>query len=344
MAYSWRAVSRVLFLLVLAVVFVHVGSVDFSKADSLQRDLENAVKDRSYLKAAELKDQVDKVLQDMLQDAIKSRDYLGAAEVKARIDGTTAAAAPATRSSSSSSSPSTPQSSGSSAKVASTPRAEPPKQSQPKPSSKSTPPLDNDNPDLPRIPYQFSGRIELATKHLPRDNEYPPAWKHIDVKYDWVNKRAWSYIHTSYEKKKGDEGTTYLRRYDLGYEYEIAQFGPQMVCKRSRILNAKMPRPSLLSPNAYKKEITTVRGIQVEHWEEELGHGTLHFYRRVDTKAPVRLENDDMIYDFLEWKEGEPNFDWEIPSEFRPHEAHCEKVPQDVGFPYVHLLGPYVRF
>ena len=33
--------------------------------------------------------------------------------------------------------------------------------------------------------------------------------------YDWVNKRAWAYTQTSYERLQNTTGTTTVRRYDL---------------------------------------------------------------------------------------------------------------------------------
>ena len=34
---------------------------------------------------------------------------------------------------------------------------------------------------------------------------------------------------------------------------------------------------------------------------------------------------------------------YQVPAEYRS-EATCERVAQDVGFPYIHLLHTYVRF
>lgn len=101
----------------------------------------------------------------------------------------------------------------------------------------------------PHFPRVFSASLEVTTKHLDKANVYPPAWRTIEVDYDFIQKRARAYVQTSYEKRQKTNGTTTLRRYDLGKEWEIAQFGKEMVCKWSRILNAKMPRPHLFDPD-----------------------------------------------------------------------------------------------
>ena len=86
----------------------------------------------------------------------------------------------------------------------------------------------------PRAAKQFAATLEVTTKHLNRTNVYPPAWRTIDVEYDWPGRRARAYVHTSYEKRQKTNGTTTIRRYDLGKEWEISQFGKVMVCKWSR--------------------------------------------------------------------------------------------------------------
>ena len=101
-----------------------------------------------------------------------------------------------------------------------------------------------------RVPKQFAATLEVTSKHLNKTNVYPPAWRTIDVEYDWLGRRGRAYVHTSYEKRQKTNGTTTIRRYDLGKEWEISQFGKVMVCKWSRILNAKMPRPTFLSTTA----------------------------------------------------------------------------------------------
>ena len=68
---------------------------------------------------------------------------------------------------------------------------------------------------VPVWPRQFSASLEVTTKHLNKSNVYPPAWRTIDVEYDFINKRAWAYVQTSYEKRQKTNGTTTLRRYDL---------------------------------------------------------------------------------------------------------------------------------
>jgi hypothetical protein len=125
----------------------------------------------------------------------------------------------------------------------------------------------------PHFPRVFSASLEVTTKHLNKSNVYPPAWRTIDVDYDFVHKRARAYVQTSYEKRQKTNGTTTLRRYDLGKEWEIAQFGKEMVCKWSRILNAKMPRPHLFDPDLQLDQEQVTRKVDGKdekclHWSQ----------------------------------------------------------------------------
>ena len=67
------------------------------------------------------------------------------------------------------------------------------------------------------------------------------------------------------------------------------------------------------------------------------------------TRTPVLLENDDMTYEFLrferagESKTASVEGTYAVPSEYQD-EGSCERVAQDVGFPYIHLLHTFVRF
>ena len=136
----------------------------------------------------------------------------------------------------------------------------------------------------PKLPHRFTAKLEVTTKHLKKDNVYPPAWRHIDVRYDWRSKRAWCLIHTSYEKRQKQNGTTYLRRYDLGREWELAQFGDRMNCKWSRIWNAKMPRPEFLGKGAVLAEAQVACPLKVKGKKRKCRHWTdgakadVHYY------------------------------------------------------------------
>ena len=74
-----------------------------------------------------------------------------------------------------------------------------------------------------------------------------------------------------------------------------------------------------------------------------------HFYETVATRTPVLLENDDMTYEFLRFERGDESetasleATYAVPREYQ-HEGSCERVAQDVGFPYIHLLHTFVRF
>ena len=61
----------------------------------------------------------------------------------------------------------------------------------------------------PHFPRRFSASLEVTTKHLNKSNVYPPAWRTIDVDYDFIAKRARAYVQTSYEKRQ--KTCAYLR-------------------------------------------------------------------------------------------------------------------------------------
>ena len=73
---------------------------------------------------------------------------------------------------------------------------------------------------------------------------------------------------------------------------------------------------------------------------------TMHFYETAGSHIPVLLENDDMIYEFKDFAWGgkaKKEKTYALPKEWRKSDS-CERVAQDVGFLYIHLLHTYVRF
>lgn len=88
--------------------------------------------------------------------------------------------------------------------------------------------------------------------------------------------------------------------------------------------------------------------MKCTHWsQKEEGGSTMHFYETVGSRLPVLLENDDMIYEFKKFNrkgKAAKASSYELPKEWQPKSGACERVPQDVGFPYIHLLHTYVRF
>jgi hypothetical protein len=65
-----------------------------------------------------------------------------------------------------------------------------------------------------------------------------------------------------------------------GKEWEISQFGNEMVCKWSRILNAKMPRPEFFDMErevAVEEVKRKVKGKQVAclHWSQKTEDGSV---------------------------------------------------------------------
>ena len=147
------------------------------------------------------------------------------------------------------------------------------------------------------------------------------------------------------------------------------------MCKWSRILNAKMPRPHLFDPDMQLEKAIVTRKVggkdqKCVHWSQTGVDGSVsptnlapptqptptdrarslqvtHFYETEGTRIPVLLENDDMTYEFLSFERGGDSTKaaldetYAVPPEFG---SDCERVAQDVGFPYIHLLHTFVRF
>ena len=107
-----------------------------------------------------------------------------------------------------------------------------------------------------------------------------------------------------------------------------------------------------------------VRGQLCEHWREDHGEETVEFYVSVDSHEPVRLTTEAvqsltpvrettplMTYDFYDLVLGAPNeeaFRMKASSAspiFATSAtlaiAECERVVQDMGFPYIHFLHTY---
>ena len=107
-----------------------------------------------------------------------------------------------------------------------------------------------------------------------------------------------------------------------------------------------------------------VRGRVCDHWREDLGEETVEYFEAVDDRTPLRLTTEAveatvptrkttplMTYDFYRFEVGPPD-----EAVFRMASsavspifsgqttlniAECERVVQDMGFPYIHFMHTY---
>ena len=215
----------------------------------------------------------------------------------------------------------------------------------------------------PTIPHQFSCTVEVTAHLVDRTKEYPPWLRVIEVKYDYLNKRASAIIKKGYE-----EGKTFIRRYDNKSEFMV-RGEPYPECVRS-YLGETMPEP-LLPISAVRVGTETIDGIECEHWVEDLGTNRVHIYmapapggeghvypRRLTDEQVLESESVPlMTYDWKNLVVGSLPSDTEAngdESDAELTQSTWYDIPEPYdwrscsrflgGFPYLHIFHHYVRF
>eukprot|EP00276_Gloeochaete_wittrockiana_P011344 CAMPEP_0184648284 /NCGR_PEP_ID=MMETSP0308-20130426/5366_1 /TAXON_ID=38269 /ORGANISM="Gloeochaete witrockiana, Strain SAG 46.84" /LENGTH=233 /DNA_ID=CAMNT_0027079979 /DNA_START=1 /DNA_END=702 /DNA_ORIENTATION=+ len=189
----------------------------------------------------------------------------------------------------------------------------------------------------PAMPEQFYAVVQTTALYLDKDLEYPPPIRKTTVWYDRTNGR----IRAEFEAK-GQPWKALYRRYDKGMEFEIVHIeGRNRTCQFSK-MREKMPLPEWPQNMTHIGQ-STIRGRTCNHWQEDNGYYTVDFYESIgQVVAPVLIHHQGMDYDILDFKAGPIEEDiYQFPKDLRPL---CTKVPNHVGFPYVHLLYTYLRF
>eukprot|EP00274_Cyanoptyche_gloeocystis_P002180 CAMPEP_0196662666 /NCGR_PEP_ID=MMETSP1086-20130531/49834_1 /TAXON_ID=77921 /ORGANISM="Cyanoptyche gloeocystis , Strain SAG4.97" /LENGTH=219 /DNA_ID=CAMNT_0041998183 /DNA_START=90 /DNA_END=749 /DNA_ORIENTATION=+ len=190
---------------------------------------------------------------------------------------------------------------------------------------------------LPSLPSEFYAVVQTTALYLDKDAEYPPSVKRTTVWYDSVHKK----VRAEFEAN-GQPWRALYRRYDKGMEFEILHVaGREKTCQFSK-MKEKMPSPEWPETLSYKGT-DIVRGKFCHHWQEDNGYYKVDYYETVGpVRVPVLIHTEGMDYDVLEFRSGPIDQDiFHFPPDLRPN---CTKVPNHVGFPYVHLLYTYLRF
>ena len=210
------------------------------------------------------------------------------------------------------------------------------------------------NKALPTPHRQFSVSIETTAHQLNATSDYPPYKRYMTVYYDYTARRT----RIDYEPVPHMPPKSFVRRYDLGFEWMIMEVRQTKECQKSRMREA-MPYARYPDKLIYVGQ-TRVRGKVCNHWREDLGEETVEYFEEASTGIPLRLTTEAveqaegplsttplMTYDFTRFEAGmqdESLFRMASSSSsaiFSTDSAltvdQCERVVQDMGFPYIHF-------
>ena len=211
---------------------------------------------------------------------------------------------------------------------------------------------------LPTPHHQFFTRIETTAHQLNATSDYPPYKRFMSVHYDYSLRRA----RIDYEPVPHMPPKSYVRRYDLGHEWMVTEIRSTKECQKSRLREA-MPAPAFPERFIYMGQ-TRVRGKLCDHWREDHGEETVEYFQTADTGVPLRLTTEAvestspvrtttplMTYDFYRFEPGpqpEEAFRMQGSStspvfgtETELAIGECDRVVQDMGFPYIHFFHTY---
>ena len=214
---------------------------------------------------------------------------------------------------------------------------------------------------LPTTLKQFSARIETTAHQLNATADYPPYKRYMTVHYDYTNRRA----RIDYDPVPHMPPKAFVRRYDLGFEWMVMEVRETKECQKSRLREA-MPYPRYPDNFIYVGQ-TKVRGKLCDHWREDLGEETVEYFETADEHVPLRLTTEAveesssngervttplMTYDLSRVELRQPPEELfrmassSTSSIFAQGETalkveDCERVVNDMGFPYVHFLHTY---
>ena len=215
------------------------------------------------------------------------------------------------------------------------------------------------NKALPTPHRQFSVSIETTAHQLNATSDYPPYKRYMTVYYDYTARRA----RIDYAPVPHMPPKSFVRRYDIGFEWMVMEVRQAKECQKSRMREA-MPYARYPDKLIFVGQ-TRVRGKLCNHWREDLGEETVEYFEEASTGIPLRLTTEAvehsedgglrdettplMTYDFTRFEAGAQD-----ESLFRMASSsssaifstdstltidQCERVVQDMGFPYIHFCA-----
>jgi len=211
---------------------------------------------------------------------------------------------------------------------------------------------------LPTAHRQFTTRIETTAHQLNATNDYPPYKRYMTVYYDYDARR----VRIDYDPVPHMPPKSFVRRYDLGFEWMVMEVRDAKECQKSKLREA-MPMPRYPDKFIYLGQ-SKVRGRLCDHWREDHGEETVEYFETADDHIPLRLTTEAveatlperqttplMTYDFYRFELGAPEEEqfkmaastsstiFAGPSKLEI--GDCERVVQDMGFPYIHFMHTY---
>ena len=222
---------------------------------------------------------------------------------------------------------------------------------------------------LPTPHRQFSVVIETTAHQLNATSDYPPYKRYFTVHYDHPARRA----RIDYEPVPHMPPKSFVRRYDIGFEWMVMEVRQIKECQKSRLREAM---PFARYPDALRfMGQVRVRGKLCDHWREDLGEETVEYFETADEGIPLRLTTQAvdegsagsssgegsgshgsgartttplMTYDFSKFEARPPDealFKMASSSASPIFKSstpltvgQCERVVQDMGFPYIHFF------
>lgn len=139
------------------------------------------------------------------------------------------------------------------------------------------------NKPLPTPHRQFSVSIETTAHQLNATSDYPPYKRYMTVHYDYPSRRA----RIDYEPVPHMPPKSFVRRYDIGFEWMVMEITGNKECQKSRLREA-MPYARYPEKLIYVGQ-TRVRGKLCDHWREDLGEETVEYFETADDHIPLRL-------------------------------------------------------
>lgn len=205
----------------------------------------------------------------------------------------------------------------------------------------------NDIEKKASFPMQLSCHIRIMSHLLENGltDEYPPRERHMDLVYDYPNRRARIDLEEGFEASK-----FYIRRYDLQSEFMI-RLPPISDCKRA-YLGTLMPPPLIPLDHVFVGKVQ-LNEITVDYYLLEEMYSRFHMYFKEDSNIPVQLVHESMeldgssvpllTYDYSNITLSEPPESiFELPEEYSSdNKTKC--VLHSAGFPYIHVFHYFVK-
>ena len=205
----------------------------------------------------------------------------------------------------------------------------------------------------PQFPDQFSATIRLTVLNCDDPTAYPPCERVAKVHYDLAAQQAAVHWAKGFEE---DVWQTYIKRYDLGREYELKEVciddrSGGKFCEEQCSRADMHGSPELAPPPVLDEHNVELAGVDVEsagntlknvHWKLNVEGAQLVYTVNV-TGHPVSLLGEYMRWDVENFHGGPPHASkFVVPNSWKPMEK-CQRQEGNVGYPYQHVFFHFIR-